>query len=431
MSTTTLASLCPTQWISEDPVADEVDAIVNFLTEQGTFHFPTLSTGLFSAAAAENPEFRMTGYQNVWVRDNIHVAHALWLIGEKQIAVAAVQSFVRFYGKYRHKFVDIIEGRVDPREVQLRPHIRFDGESLSENEESWAHAQNDALGYFLWLTCVLLRAGDLSSDEDLEQQLALLVQYFHQIQYWQDEDSGHWEETKKIEASSIGAVVAGLTQLQAWWEESNSPAPVNVRELVGFCLARGQQALAEILPYECIQEDPSQYRTHDAALLFLSFPLNVIDSEQSLQIAAEVREHLMEPIGIKRYRGDSYWCADYRALLAPEKRTTDYSEDTSSRDALLQEGQEAQWCLFDPILSIIHARRYLEYGLAEDRQLQISHLRRSLGQLTQADSRFPPYRCPESYFLENGQWIPNDICPLLWTQANLRLALHWLKLTAR
>lgn len=431
MSTKTLAALCPTQWISEDPQASDVDAIVNFLTAQGTFYFPTLSTGLFSAAAAENPEFRMTGYQNVWVRDNIHVAHALWVIGEKQIAVAAVRSFVQFYEKYRHKFVDIIEGRVDPREVQLRPHIRFDGESLSENEESWAHAQNDALGYFLWLTSILLRAGDLATDEELELQLVLLVQYFHQIEFWQDEDSGHWEETKKIEASSIGAVVAGLMQLQAWWEESDSQAPSPVRELLEFCLERGQQALAEILPNECIQEDPSQYRAHDAALLFLSYPLNVIDSEQSLQIATEVRENLMGPIGIKRYRGDSYWCADYRTLLAPEKRTTDFSEDTSSRDALLQAGQEAQWCLFDPILSIIHARRYLEYGLAEDRQLQIEYLRRSLGQLTRADSRFPPYRCPESYFLENGQWIPNDICPLLWTQANLRLGLHWLKLTAR
>ena len=38
--------------------------------------------------------------------------------------------------------------------------------------------------------------------------------YFQAIRYWQDEDSGHWEERRKIEASSIGAVVAGLRELR-------------------------------------------------------------------------------------------------------------------------------------------------------------------------------------------------------------------------
>ena len=31
-----------------------------------------------------------------------------------------------------------------------RPHVRFDGRTLSEiGDQRWAHAQNDALGYFL------------------------------------------------------------------------------------------------------------------------------------------------------------------------------------------------------------------------------------------------------------------------------------------
>ncbi|RLS37264.1 MAG: phosphorylase kinase, partial [Planctomycetota bacterium] len=37
------------------------------------------------------------------------------------------------------------------------------------------------------------------------------------------------------------------------------------------------------------------------------------------------------------------------------------------------------------------------------------------------------YRCPESYFCEKGQWIPNDITPLLWTQGNLWQALALLE----
>lgn len=32
-------------------------------------------------------------------------------------------------------------------------------------------------------------------------------------------------------------------------------------------------------------------------------------------------------------------------------------------------------------------------------------------------------RCPEAYYLEHGRYVPNDHVPLLWTQANLRLAL--------
>ncbi|WP_417851369.1 glycoside hydrolase family 15 protein [Thalassoglobus sp.] len=421
----------PSEWVSSNTTSQEIDEIVQFLVDQGTFNFPTLSTGLFSAAAAENPEFRLTGYQNVWVRDNIHIAHALWLIGEKQIAVNAIQSFVSFYSKYRHKFVDIISGKTDPANVQSRPHIRFDGESLTENDEHWAHAQNDAIGYFLWLMCKLLRSGDLSVSEEIVDLLSLVVQYLHKIEYWQDEESGHWEETKKIEASSIGPVVAGLVELKAWLSESGTELDSSVQDQIVKCLAQGESALDEILPAECIQPDPSQHRLYDSALLFLCYPLQIVDRETTTQITENVRQHLMEPIGIKRYIGDSYWCANYRALLSPETRTTDYSEDLSGRDALLEEGQEAQWCLFDPILSIIFAQRYLESGREADRELQLFHLKRSLAQLTDRHSHFGPYRCPESYFLEDGNWIPNDICPLLWTQANLRLALHWMKLSCQ
>lgn len=39
-------------------------------------------------------------------------------------------------------------------------------------------------------------------------------------------------------------------------------------------------------------------------------------------------------------------------------------------------------------------------------------------------------QCPEAYFLENGFYVPNDHTPLQWTQANLRMALHWMGRTA-
>lgn len=420
----------PAEWLSESPTPDEITEILQFLTDQGTFNFPTLSSGLFSAAAAENPEFRITGYQNVWVRDNIHIAHALWVCGEQELAAQALRSFVQFYTKHAQRFTDIISGKVSAAIPQQRPHIRFDGESLTENDEQWAHAQNDALGYLLWLLCKLLRSGDLAPDQDVQQVLGLLVRYLHAIRYWQDEDSGHWEETRKIEASSIGAVVAGLRELNQLLTEQPQLELHLPPEVLATALTQGEQALRQILPAECIQPDPKQHRRYDAALLFLCYPLQVVDAAMEKQISRDIREQLLSPIGIKRYSGDSYWCANYRDLLSVEKRTTDYSEDTSGRDALLKPGEEAQWCIFDPILSVVHGRRYLQSGNPADFELQVTHLRRSLAQLTTADSRFGAYRCPESYFLEHGEWIPNDICPLLWTQANLRLALHWMKQVA-
>ncbi|HWL08529.1 MAG TPA: glycoside hydrolase family 15 protein [Planctomicrobium sp.] len=414
--------------LSDTPTPAEIDQIRTFLTAQGTFRFPTLSSGLFSAAAAENPEFRLTGYQYVWTRDNCHVAHALWATGDKATAVRAVESLLEFYGKHRQKFVDIIEGRVSPAEPMNRPHIRFDGETLCEVDVRWAHAQNDALGYFLWLTCKLLRSGDLTVTPERLELLRLFVQYFHAIHFWEDEDSGHWEETRKIEASSIGPVVAGLTEFQTWISRQYIDFIDSV--LLNDLIDQGRRTLEEILPAECIQSSPLQNRRYDSALLFLVSPLKIVDENLGLQIVNDVVENLSGPIGIRRYLGDSYWCANYRDLLSPEVRTTDFSDDMSVRDQLLKPGEEAQWCIFDPIVSVIWGERYLQSGSPDDLSKQVHHLRRSLTHLTTIDSRFPAWRLPESYFLEHSKWIPNDICPLLWTQANLLLALQAMRLSA-
>ena len=103
------------------------------------------------------------------------------------------------------------------------------------------------------------------------------------------------------------------------------------------------------------------------------------------------------------------------------------SDGLDARDKLLKPGMEAQWCIFDPIIACIHGQRYLADGNPASLQLQIEATSRALSQLTPVGSRFPQYRCPESYFCEKGEWIPNDITPLLWTQANLWQALAMLQ----
>ena len=68
--------------LHETTLSDDAGRVLAFLEQQGTFRFPTLATGLFSAAAGEGGDLDMTGYQSVWVRDNIHIAHAHLAWGE-------------------------------------------------------------------------------------------------------------------------------------------------------------------------------------------------------------------------------------------------------------------------------------------------------------------------------------------------------------
>lgn len=425
----------PKDWVMKSTTSQDVRDLTAFLQRAGTLTFPMLPNGLFSAAAGEGHDFTLSGYHNVWVRDNIQIAWAhLAVQNDAAIPCACIRSMMEFFCKYRHRFTDIIEGTADATDPMERPHIRFDGTHLKENDEKWAHAQNDAMGYFLWLTGELVERKMLPVADVDWTLVTEIVRFWNIIEVWQDEDSGHWEEVRKIAASSIGCVVAALDKLRVLMGRTdvethlaNSPDPIDVRD-VDALLEKCRGALFEILPAECVQADPSKNRRYDAALLFLIYPLNVIkDRLLEDQILADVRNHLQGPYGIRRYPGDSYWCADYRTLMSAEDRTGDFSDDLKTRDNLLKPGMEAQWCIFDPIIACIYGQRYLADGDPASLQLQLEATRRSLSQLTPANGQFPQYRCPESWFCESGTWIPNDITPLLWTQGNLWQALAMLE----
>jgi hypothetical protein len=410
---------------------EEADQLISFLESQETFSFPPLKNGLFPAAIAHES----TGYQSIWVRDNIHIAHALYAVGKVELACDAISTLTDYFIKHRDRFDNIISGKSQPTEIMKRPHIRFDGNTLGEIDEKWAHAQNDALGYYVWLYSLLVLDGKLTATQESLELLAAFVRYFEKIRFWEDADSGHWEEARKIEASSIGTAVAGLMMLKQYLNQSENwrvftfdKKHVSV-EVVDELVQQGQSTLSQILPAECIQSDPLQARKYDAALLFLIYPLGLVQGEMAETIMEEVRTHLMGDYGIRRYLGDSYWCADYKDVLSEDDRTSDFSDDQARRDQLLQPGEEAQWCIFDPILSVIYGQRFLQSNKSEEYEKQRFHLDRSLSQITTHDSSFGAYRCPESYFLQNCKYVPNDITPLLWTQANLMMALHQWKQT--
>jgi hypothetical protein len=431
-----LSDLPPAQWLGPQSSPPDVQDVIQFLTDQGTFHLPSLPNGLFSAAAGTHPDFELTGYHNVWLRDNIHVAWSLWdRQRDPHRAVCCIQALLQFYRSQHPRLKSLIDRSADPSIVHNRPHIRFDGPRLIELAEKWPHAQNDALGYFLWLTALMLRSNALQMETADWETLTLLIHYFETIRVWEDEDSGHWEENRKVAASSIGCVCAGLQALSQLLADqphtttllaatSHPVSTEQLRRLLKVC----RESLQSILPWECRQTDPLKSRAHDAALLFLLYPLNQVDDAAAEEkILRDIHQHLAGHIGIRRYNGDSYWCNDYRKQFTPELRSSDFSEDIASRDRLLNPGFEAQWCLFDPILACIYGRRYQQSGRTEELEKQLTAVQRSLAQLTRPSDRFPPFRCPESWFCENGEWIPNDITPLLWTQGNLIQALDSLK----
>lgn len=421
------------EWLQSADAAS-IRSLRAFLHSQGTLDFSAGAHGLYAAAAGTGDDFEASGYRSVWVRDNMQIAWALYRADDQaSAAMRCVLTIAEFYRRHQRRFTEIIDGTADAQDPMNRPHIRFNGSDLSELPEKWAHAQNDALGYFLWLTVRLSLDGHLSPSVVPWDVLGLLLRYWQRIEVWRDEDSGHWEEVRKVAASSIGCALAGLEALATLLGSGQSVR--DAAEAGGVSLAVLEQlvrecraALVKILPSECIQADPTKNRRFDAALLFLIWPLDIVgDQVLEDQIIDGIRTQLLGPHGIRRYPGDSYWCADYRQLLSADQRTVDFSDNLDARDQLLRPGMEAQWCIFDPILSCIYGQRYQRAGRVEDLRQQLWYADRSLRQLTPAGGRFPQYRCPESWFCERGEWIPNDITPLLWTQGNLMQALQLLE----
>jgi phosphorylase kinase alpha/beta subunit len=403
---------------------DDVARIHRLLDVNKTLAFPSLPTGLYSAGVITS-ESAHTGYQATWVRDNVYIAYAHFMNGEHEAAARTATALCTFFEKQRDRFRAIIHDPSLASKAMNRPHVRFNGTTLEDITEKWPHAQNDALGYFVWLYATLARQGIMPLSNTELETVGLFPLYFRAIRYWQDEDSGHWEETRKVSASSIGAVLAGLRELEQLdigsgkgrlFRDSIPP------DILPDLISQGRRALDDILPAECVQPQPEKHRRHDAALLFLIYPLGVCDEAMSSTIIDDLIRHLRTDYGIKRYIGDSFWCTNYRRL-PKEKRTIDYSEDTSARDALLVPGGEAHWCLFDPLLSAYYGNRFMKTHATDDLEMEIVYFNRSLGQITGSDCPWGEFKCPELYHWEGDRVEPSDTTPLLWTQANLWLAL--------
>jgi hypothetical protein len=155
------------------------------------------------------------------------------------------------------------------RNANRRPHIRFIAQSLGGLPEKWPHAQNDALGHALWFGFILANEGSLPLTAQDNEVFRRFPDYFEAIEFWCDEDSGAWEEGRKVNNSSVGAVVAGLEEMRKYFFDSapaSAPAVVPLltsrSEKLEILIQKGLERLATTLPFEAPPERPV-----DSALL--------------------------------------------------------------------------------------------------------------------------------------------------------------------
>lgn len=400
--------------IADTYTPESLARIKQVLVEYRSHEIEPVAHGLFAASLSQAAD-SVTGYQNVWVRDNVMVADSLRRRGRVVKAVGCMQGLTRFFATQLPRFREIIDDpvRVLREDANRRPHIRFTAQTLAELPEKWPHAQNDALGHALWFRFVLANSGAFPMTMEDFEIYVLFPRYFEAIEYWQDRDSGAWEEGRKINNSSVGAVVAGLEEMLKHVERV--PSGKSAEEKLRSLIAKGRERLDSTLPFESPPE-----RTVDSALLFLIHPLDVVRTRAMQDaILNLVQARLKGDVGIKRYAGDSYFCQDYDEWFAPSQMSADFSERLDFRDAHLRPNCEAQWCIFDPLLSIVYGQRFLEDR--SDRaslEKQVHYFNRSLAQVTAAGA------CPELYFLKHGSYIANGHTPLAWTQANQAFALY-------
>jgi phosphorylase kinase alpha/beta subunit len=401
--------------IKEFYLPEDLARISALLQAQKTLIIEPDSNGLFPSSSASGAK-SSTGYQDVWIRDNVMVASSFLLRGETNISTATMQGLTRLLESQEERFKAIITEPAKRQDVQLRPHVRFNFRGASEN---WSHAQNDALGYALWLRFLLANRGHLPIEQKELPLYCLFPRYFAAIQYWTDADSGAWEEDRKVNCSSIGAVVAGLRQMAGWlrnnaaWSSCSEDLP----DLVLNLIRQGEDHLRRFLPYE----SPPK-RLADAAVLFLIHPAEVASPEQQESVLQIVQSDLERNRGIIRYTLDSYYGQDYPDWFDQRQLTADFSEQIDVRNAKLRPGYEAQWCIFDPLLSVIYGKKFLASpGEKHHLEQQTHYFNRSLRQLT------GEMQCPELYFFRHENWVPNPHTPLAWTQANLALALNLMK----
>jgi hypothetical protein len=442
---------------------DEPEELRRQLELRGALNFTPYTSGLFPASSLSPEVAEATGMGMAWLRDNAHIANALMAAGQEPLAARVGQSVLAILDNNRPTLDGVVNGTLDPADPRNRLPVRVNGETLENDTEP--RIQNDSVGYALWSSGRLMLNGSLQASlHDLET-LAQTVRYLDAIKFWQDQDDSHWEEDRLVHMSSIGVVLAGLRDIQAIFDRvcyrPGIDFDVMVEQGQAALQAFRSQGLTQVqhahdllvppfnpnmpqplpsalseasIAQHFLQNFDIQRRKYDASLLFLAEPLHILDDSHTFEVVQAIEQHLLRANGFARYEGDTYWEPRFKDILGIAERTTSAEGRTELRNlkaaGVALTRTEAQWTLFDPLLSVYWGRVYQQTGSLEAQSKQLAYLNRSLSQLvTMPDGSL---RLPEAFYYEiitdhsgtkSNRWIANDHIPLLWSQANLLLAL--------
>ena len=122
--------------IAEAYTPKSLSAIRKVLESRQTHEISPIAHGLFAASPSQSPD-SATGYQNIWVRDNVMVANSLFLRGDTASAAACIRGITQFFKKQMPRFREIIDDpvRVLKEDANRRPHVRFIAQNLGELSE--------------------------------------------------------------------------------------------------------------------------------------------------------------------------------------------------------------------------------------------------------------------------------------------------------
>lgn len=350
--------------------------------------------------------------------------------------------------------------------------------------EKWSHKQ-DAWQILAVNTLDAISRGDLKLSELMPQHLQFLgalVPFLAKIKFYENENSGSWEELPAIRSSVILWDVALAVRLAAFAKSADGAfleeafrhyrphlgAPWNQLTCATTAeqLAReGAHVLGRVLPYESptYPSDDPRSRKADIALIYHL----MIEGPQMTAKLAGLGSHwvtraekgvlqLIEVLAdkrtgaYKRYLGDSYQGLNYftyqtvarlKAICgAPSGDASGLTEFVNRQNAI-PAGHEAAWC--HPIwqLATFYGKRFAATGDAESRRMQLHMIATGLRNITgegewsidkleNEEMRLfsvPAYRFTECFIAmedENGLLrIPSPHTPLNWCTAEAILAL--------
>lgn len=242
-----------------------------------------MPSGAFIAAPVSD-------YQACWLRDQLNCSLCYYYLSDFQKLKKGIWVVFNILHRYRWKIDKAISN--PPSNADEYLHAKYNPDTFEEITKIWGHHQLDALGLFLYLVAKFQskKIKIIRNKRDLEI-IQLLIFYLRSVRYWEKPDNGMWEDDLIPHASSIGAVVAGLSLLKR-------------RKLVTVpesMIVMGRKSLNNLLP----NESPNQ--EVNMAQLSLIWPYNIVSWEMANIILERIKEKLTQKYGLNRYLGDDFY----------------------------------------------------------------------------------------------------------------------------